>query len=104
MKFSLPMAYSAWVLNYGFLQFENAYDAAGQTKGMCDSQKWVLEYFLDCWNPSSQELVAMVRPNLKYMYDDGYFKGFYKPLRAMILQRFFLFFMYRIIFTNITGK
>jgi len=61
VKFNLPMAYSAWTLNYGFLQFRDAYVAAGQKDAMCESQRFVLDYFLNCWDSNSQTLTVMVR-------------------------------------------
>merc|ERR1712137_1191570 len=60
VKFNLPMAYSTWVLEWGFLQFKDAYAAAGQTDMMCDMIKWPLDYFLKCWLPDEDTLYVQV--------------------------------------------
>ena len=60
VKFNLPMAFSSWVLNYGFLKFTDAYTSAGQKDMMCDMVKWPLEYFLKCWIPDQQTLYVQV--------------------------------------------
>merc|ERR1712137_286406 len=60
VKFNLPMAYSTWVLEWGFLQFKDAYAAAGQTDMMCDMIKWPLDYFLKCWVPDQNKLYVQV--------------------------------------------
>ena len=61
------MAWSSWVLNYGFLKFQVAYDMANQTEEMCDMLRWPLEYFLKCWIPDEQTLYVQVRLKGKYM-------------------------------------
>lgn len=60
VKFNLPMAYSTWVLNYGFIQFKDAYESAGQKQMMCDAVKWPLDYFLKCWIPDQNTLYVQV--------------------------------------------
>ncbi|XP_052239386.1 endoglucanase A-like isoform X2 [Dreissena polymorpha] len=60
VKFNLPMAYSSWVLNWGFLKFTDAYNSAGQKNQMCDMVKWPLQYFLKCWIPSENTLYVQV--------------------------------------------
>ncbi|KAH3741117.1 endoglucanase E-4-like [Dreissena polymorpha] len=60
VKFNHPMAFSSWVLNYGFLKFTDAYISAGQKQMMCDMVKWPLEYFLKCWIPDQQTLYVQV--------------------------------------------
>ncbi|KAH3741120.1 hypothetical protein DPMN_047839 [Dreissena polymorpha] len=54
------MAYSSWVLNWGFLKFTDAYNSAGQKNQMCDMVKWPLQYFLKCWIPSENTLYVQV--------------------------------------------
>ena len=54
------MSWSSWVLNWGFLKFQDAYEAAGQKDMMCDMAKWPLEYFLKCWVPDQQKLYVQV--------------------------------------------
>lgn len=54
------MAWSSWVLNWGFLKFQDGYAGAGQTDAMCDMARWPLEYFLKAWRPSSQEFYVQV--------------------------------------------
>jgi len=58
------MSYSVWVLNWGFLQYEDAYESTGQVNMMCDSMKWPLDYFLKSWIPEEQVLYAQVRTTL----------------------------------------
>lgn len=60
VKFGLPMAYSSWALNYGFLKFRDAYADKGQTQMMCDSVRTPLEYFLKAWVPDQQTLWVQV--------------------------------------------
>ena len=60
VKFNLPMAYSTWVLEWGFLKFKDAYAASGQTDMMCDMIKWPLDYFLKCWVPDQNTLYVQV--------------------------------------------
>jgi len=60
VKFNLPMAYSTWVLGWGFLKFKEGYQSAGQVNMMCDSIKWPLDYFLKCWIPGEQTLYVQV--------------------------------------------
>ncbi|KAH3741115.1 endoglucanase E-4-like [Dreissena polymorpha] len=60
VKFNLPMSFSSWVLNYGFLKFTDAYTSAGQKDMMCDMVKWPLEYFKKCWIPDQQTLYVQV--------------------------------------------
>ncbi|KAH3741079.1 hypothetical protein DPMN_047797 [Dreissena polymorpha] len=60
VKFNLPMSFSSWVLNYGFLKFTDAYTSSGQKDMMCDMVKWPLEYFKKCWIPDQQTLYVQV--------------------------------------------
>ncbi|XP_052821138.1 endoglucanase E-4-like [Mya arenaria] len=60
VKFNLPMSFSSWVLNYGFIKFQDAYENSGQKDMMCDMAKWPLEYFLKCWIPDQQTLYVQV--------------------------------------------
>nr|BBJ26607.1 GH9 cellulase [Xylophaga rikuzenica] len=59
-KFSLPMSFATWVLNWGFLKFEDGYSSTGQKTMMCDMIRWPLEYFLKCWRPDLQVLYAEI--------------------------------------------
>ncbi|XP_045162577.2 endoglucanase A-like [Mercenaria mercenaria] len=60
VKFGLPMAWSAWVLLYGMLEFRDGYEAAGQKDMACDMIRTPLEYFLKCWIPDQQTLYVQV--------------------------------------------
>nr|ABD24275.1 endo-beta-1,4-glucanase [Ampullaria crossean] len=48
VKFNFPMAWSTAILNWGLLQFKDAYEAAGQLEWMYESVKWPLDYLLKC--------------------------------------------------------
>lgn len=54
------MAWASWVLNLGFLEFEDGYSAAGQKAMMCGTAKWPLTYFLKAWRSDDQELYVQV--------------------------------------------
>nr|BBJ26606.1 GH9 cellulase [Xylophaga rikuzenica] len=60
VKFNFPQAYTVWDLNWGFLEFREAYEVTGQTNMMCDMIKWPLEYFLKCWQPATNTLYTQV--------------------------------------------
>ena len=62
VKFNLPMAYSTWVLEWGFLRFQDAYKATGNLDKMCGMIKWPLDYFLKCWIPDQNVLYVQVIP------------------------------------------
>ncbi|XP_002739247.2 endoglucanase A-like [Saccoglossus kowalevskii] len=48
LKLGLPMAYSATVLAWGFIQFEDAYEAAGEVDHMLENLRWFADYFKKC--------------------------------------------------------
>jgi hypothetical protein len=60
------MAYSTVVLNWGYLRYKDAYDAAGQSNWLLDSVKWPLDYLLKCYiphdvsDPNDDELYVQV--------------------------------------------
>lgn len=60
VKFNLPMSYSTWVLAWGFIRFQDAYQATGNKQMMCDMIKWPLDYFLKCWVPTENKLYVQV--------------------------------------------
>lgn len=64
VKFNFPMAFSVWFLNWGMLEFPEAYEAAGVTNMMCDMIKWPLDYFLKCWHEDSNTLYTQVRTKI----------------------------------------
>ncbi|KAL3861005.1 hypothetical protein ACJMK2_007098 [Sinanodonta woodiana] len=51
VKFNLPISSATTLLAIGFIQWKQAYTAAGQLGNMYDSLKWPLDYFLKCWRP-----------------------------------------------------
>ncbi|XP_006822158.1 endoglucanase A-like [Saccoglossus kowalevskii] len=59
LKLGLPMAYSASVLAWGFIEFENAYEAAGQVDNMLACLKWFSDYFIKC-HAQEHEFYAQV--------------------------------------------
>ncbi|XP_070534191.1 endoglucanase 4-like [Ptychodera flava] len=48
VKFGLPMAFSATVLGWGFLEYRDAYEVAGLVDYMRDCLKWAYDYFMKC--------------------------------------------------------
>ena len=46
VKFNFPMAFSTTLLTWGFIEYKNAYLAAGEHDQMLDSIKWPLDYFI----------------------------------------------------------
>ncbi|XP_070565336.1 endoglucanase A-like isoform X2 [Ptychodera flava] len=48
LKLGLPMAWAATVLTWGFIEFRDAYEAAGQVDHMYDCIKWFTDYFIKC--------------------------------------------------------
>lgn len=52
VKFNFPMSYSTVVLNWGYLRYKDAYDAAGQADWLLDCVKWPLDYLLKCYIPN----------------------------------------------------
>ena len=61
MKYSLPMAETLTLLEWGYLNFKDGYVAAGLHDMMCDMIRWPLEYFLKTWIPSKHTLYVQVR-------------------------------------------
>ncbi|XP_002739246.1 uncharacterized protein LOC100366322 [Saccoglossus kowalevskii] len=59
LKLGLPMAYSATVLAWGFIDFEDAYEAAGEVDNMLACLKWFSDYFIKC-HTQEHELYAHV--------------------------------------------
>ncbi|XP_060063948.1 endoglucanase A-like [Ylistrum balloti] len=60
VKFNFPMAASTTILAWGLSEWRDSYTVSGQLGHMLDSIKWPLDYFLKCWNASSQEYYAQV--------------------------------------------
>ncbi|XP_055879857.1 endoglucanase A-like [Biomphalaria glabrata] len=48
VKFNFPIAYSATILSWGYLLYEEAYKAAGQEDHVLESIKWALDYLIKC--------------------------------------------------------
>ncbi|XP_077995025.1 uncharacterized protein LOC144448621 [Glandiceps talaboti] len=48
LKLGLPMAWSAGILTWGFIEFRDAYEAAGEVDNMLDCIKWFTDYFIKC--------------------------------------------------------
>ncbi|BFZ07395.1 hypothetical protein BsWGS_10435 [Bradybaena similaris] len=59
VKFNFPMAYSTTALAWGYLEYADAYKAAGQTTYFLDSIKWSLDYLLKC-HTGPEELYVQV--------------------------------------------
>jgi len=51
VKFGLPMAYSATMLAWSLTDFPTAYERAGQTAYARDNLRFVLDYFLQAYQP-----------------------------------------------------
>nr|KAG5688841.1 hypothetical protein BaRGS_004518 [Batillaria attramentaria] len=48
VKFNFPMAWATVVLEWGLLEFKDAYEASGQLDWMYECVKWPLDYLLKC--------------------------------------------------------
>ncbi|XP_077982404.1 endoglucanase F-like [Glandiceps talaboti] len=48
LKLNFPMAYSVTVLAWGFLEYKDAYEAAGEVDYFLDCIKWALDYMIKC--------------------------------------------------------
>ncbi|KAK7471381.1 hypothetical protein BaRGS_00035987 [Batillaria attramentaria] len=48
VKFNFPMAWATTVLEWGLLEFKDAYEASGQLERMYECIRWPLDYFLKC--------------------------------------------------------
>ncbi|GAA3522168.1 hypothetical protein GCM10022393_40880 [Aquimarina addita] len=59
VKFGFPMAFSVTALNWGFLEYQDGYDAANQTEHFKRNIKWVTDYFIKC-HPSPNVFYAQV--------------------------------------------
>ncbi|ESO89258.1 hypothetical protein LOTGIDRAFT_106859, partial [Lottia gigantea] len=60
VKFGLPMAASTTNLLWGYIQWSDAYKAAGLTDKFFDMIKWPLDYFLKCWIPAKNEFYVQI--------------------------------------------
>ena len=54
------MAYTATVLAWGGLEFDNGYTVPQQKAALARNLKVVTDYFLAAWSPSNQTLAAQV--------------------------------------------
>lgn len=59
VKFNFPMAYSTTALAWGYLEYADAYKAAGQTTYFLESIRWSLDYLLKC-HTGPEELYVQV--------------------------------------------
>ena len=59
VKFNLPMVFSTTLLTWGFIEYKNAYLAAGEHDRMVDSIKWPMDYFIKA-HVGKNELYAQV--------------------------------------------
>lgn len=69
------MAWTTWVLNYGFLKFRDAYEVTGLTASTCDMIKWPLVYFLKAWDQSNHRLFVQVHPSFLLCCYDNFQKS-----------------------------
>ncbi|XP_033764174.1 endoglucanase G-like [Pecten maximus] len=79
VKFGLPMSASVTILAWGFLQYADAYEAAGQTEYMYDCIRWPLEWLVK----------AHTAPNELYIQvgDGGQDHGFWGRPEDMKMVR-----------------
>ncbi|UZO79858.1 glycoside hydrolase family 9 protein [Aquimarina sp. ERC-38] len=59
IKFGLPMAFAATALNWGFLEYTEGYEKAGQVEHFKRNIKWVTDYFIKC-HPTPNEFYAQI--------------------------------------------
>ena len=67
VKFNFPMAFSTTLLTWGFIEYKNAYSAAGESDQMLDSIKWPLDYFIKA-HVGKNELYGQVSFTRKLLY------------------------------------
>ena len=48
VKFNLPMCYSATMLAWSYIEYEDTYKESGQDKYMLQQLRWVNDYFIKC--------------------------------------------------------
>ncbi|ESO91445.1 hypothetical protein LOTGIDRAFT_105466 [Lottia gigantea] len=60
VKFGLPMAATAHLLLWSYIQWPDAYSSTSLTDKFFDMIKWPLDYFLKCWIPSKNEFYMQV--------------------------------------------
>ena len=61
MKTTLVTASSVALLGWGYLKFEDGYQAAGQIEAMRDCLRWPLDYLQTSWKAQVQKMVSKVR-------------------------------------------
>uniref|UniRef100_A0A2C9JUV4 cellulase n=1 Tax=Biomphalaria glabrata TaxID=6526 RepID=A0A2C9JUV4_BIOGL len=59
VKFNFPMAYSATILSWGYLLYEDAYKSAAEDDHVLESIKWALDYLIKC-HTKPEELYVQV--------------------------------------------
>ncbi len=59
IKFGFPMAFTVTALNWGFLEYQQAYEQTGQDEIFKRNIKWVTDYFIKC-HTGPTEFVAQV--------------------------------------------
>ncbi|CAG5118658.1 unnamed protein product [Candidula unifasciata] len=79
VKFNFPMAYAVTAQAWGFLEFADAYKAAGQEDYLVDGIKWALDYLIKC-HTGPEELYVQVG-------DAGQDHGFWGPPEMMTMAR-----------------
>ena len=62
MKFNFPMAYTTTMLAWGYLEWKDAYTAAGQNDELEAALRWSLDYFIKC-HVAPHELYVQVTSN-----------------------------------------
>ncbi|KAK6177430.1 hypothetical protein SNE40_015534 [Patella caerulea] len=60
VKFGLPMAATAHLLLWSYIQWPDAYSSTSLTDKFFDMIKWPLDYFLKCWIPAKNEFYMQV--------------------------------------------
>ncbi|XP_071116317.1 endoglucanase 4-like [Haliotis cracherodii] len=60
IKFTFPMSAAVTYLLLGVHAWKDAYVASSQLNNMYDSIRWPLDYFLNSWDPTKQELYVQV--------------------------------------------
>lgn len=79
VKFNFPMAASTTMLAWGYIEYADAYEAAGQTNYFLESIKWPLDYLLKC-HTGPEELYVQVG-------DAGSDHNYWGPPELMTMAR-----------------
>ncbi len=87
VKFNLPMSYSATMLNWGIIEFKNAYVKANALAYAKDQVKYALDYFINAYNEGN-DLNSAADDKVYYQVGNpGADHAFWGPPELMTMER-----------------